>query len=613
MKIITYISTIFVAAIMCTSCDFLDVSDSLSGELSKEEVFNNPSMTRRFHRYIYSGIPDMSYMCVKTGGAALTGLDNPWPSVSDETKSAQNNIKNLAALGYHAGNAVLTRWQLYKQIRQANLFLEEAHAIPKTGEIDYVSEEEFQSLRAEARFLRAYYHFLLFELYGPVPIELKPEDDSSTDLDFYRASVDEIVEFLDKEFLEVAMELKEEEPMERKAVPTRGVAMALRAKTWIYAACPLLNGGYAEALNLKDNTGKQLFPVKDDTKWSKALESIQAFIDYAEGRYSLYKYYATAGDESTFSADRSLYNLFQGYTDEIIWASTRDSWGTVGSGDGTERRGTPRTEATGFACLGLTQELVDAFFMSDGLSIDESPLYNEEGFTTVTVARGNNQYNDKIFNMYLNREPRFYQAVTYQGKRWHVSNNQVFFHKGSGNDVSSSNNPYTGYLMYKRMNQTIYGTGSSPRSFFRPTILYRLAEFYLLYAEVLNEVTPNDPRIIQYVDKIRARAGIPLLSDIKPEIIGNQELQRKAIRAEMKVELCIEGQRYFDVRRWMIADKPEGRQGGPFHGMDMNSTEPEFHQRTVFENRIFTRPMYLYPIPLNEIQKSTKLVQNPGW
>jgi len=599
-KIVKYIAIFFAV----TSCNFLDVSDVLQGELTKEEVFNSASMTRRFHRYIYSGIPDMSFLSV-FGTNQPDGLGNPWTILAGEITTGSAIIMPIPSSGYHAGTAQFPRWGLYRQIRQANQFLEDAKAIPRTG-TDFISEDEFLSLRAEARFLRAYYHYLLFELYGPVPIQTSSEDPGNRNLDFYRPSVDEMVEFLDREFREVALELKEEEPMERKAAPDRGVALALRAKTWMYAASPLFNGGYAEAVALRDNTGKQIFPAKDESKWTKALAAMQDFIDFADGRYDLYKYYTTPGDVSTFSADLSLYRLFQEYNDEIIWATTRNIWGGVGFANTFEHNTTPRGEGNAAGNVGVTQELVDAFFMSDGLGIDESPLYDEEGFTTVN--------GDRIFNMYVNREPRFYNSVTYQGKRWQVSNKQIFFHLGSENDMSQVNtNGYTGYMLFKRKNRTLYGTGSSPRSFYRPSILYRLAEFYLLYAEALNEVNPSDPRVIEYIDKVRERAGIPLLADIKPEIAGNKVLQRKAIQAESRVELCTEGQRYFDVRRWMIAETPEGRQGGAFHGMDMSASEANFHKRKAFQNRIFTPAMYLYPIPLNEIQKSRRLVQNPGW
>lgn len=604
------------------SCDYLAVSDQLASELTLPEVFNKAEYSRRFHRGIYTGIPNSGFFLLTNDYTPVTGLDHPWPTACDEMKANSNNVRDLQVSGYHAGNASLSRWQLYKNIRQANIFMASAHTIQ--SDKDPLDAGELKSMIAEARFLRAYYHFLLFELYGPVPIMDQLADPGNANLDFARASVDEVVKFLDKEFKEVAEELNENEPDERKAVPTKGTALALRAKTWVYAASPLLNGGYKEAVDLLDKTGKPLFPAKDDSKWQKALDALQIFIDYSEGRYELNK----VMKNGELDVDASLYELFQDYNKEIIWSSTKDAFASL-EWEGTERRATPRADL-GLSSLGVTQELVDAFFMKDGLSIKESNLYDksESGFSEVVhdmviFNKDTVTYTDTVFNMYLNREPRFYQAVTYAGRRWRMSGTQVFYAKGEKEDNSTANNCWTGYLLYKRMNRSLYNKGTFMKQRFRPAILYRLAEFYLLYAEVLNEVSPGDARIITYVDKVRERAGIPLLKNIKSNIIGNKDLQREAIRHEQRVELCTEGQRYFDVRRWMVAEKTtaeEGGQSGEFHGMNMynsidgrNTTKEGYYSRKVFERRIFERRMYLYPIPLLEVQKSKVLVQNPGW
>lgn len=616
------VKNLYKACVLCccllsfSSCDYLAVSDELAGELTMEEVFENAAYTRRFHRGIYTGIPDVSFLCINSGYGVCDGLGCPWVAVSDEMKVGHNNVKDIPVNGENAMNASMSRWSLYNQIRQINLFLDRAHVI--TSEKDPLPETELNQMRVEAIFFRAYYHYLVFELYGPIPIVDEAADPAAPDLDFARNSVDEVVDFIDKELLSVADLLKDVEPEERRAAPTKGAALAIRAKLWVYAASPLLNGGYKEAVELRDHEGKQLFPEHDATKWQKALDALQDFMDYAEGRFSLYKAYTNG----VYDPDKSLYDLFQHYNSEIIWATTKDSWGSVDNVDGFQKRGTPRgvRGTQGFSTHGVTQELVDAFFMEDGLNIQESPLYSEEGFTPIThdvqQLEDTVTVTDTIYNMYLHREPRFYQTVMYAGRRWHVGGEQVFFHKGASDDNSSTNSCYTGYLLYKRMNRTLYSYGNYPRSWFRPGILFRLAEFYLLYAEVLNEVDPSDRRIVEYVDKVRERAGIPLLKDIKANIIGNQELQREAIRQERRVELCTEGQRYFDVRRWMVLENTpdEGGQAGDFHGMDMNaSSYKEFCKRTVFERRTVNRKTYLYAIPQNEILKSRKLVQNPGW
>lgn len=595
---------------MLGSCkDYLDVSDDLAAELTQEEVFNNVGYARRFHRYIYTGIPDVSNIILNSSYAGLTGLDNPWGAVSDELKCAHNNVKDLGQSGYHAGSAGLSRWSLYKQIRQANEFLEYAHVIPKQGDQDYIDEKDLNQLKAEARFLRAYYHYLLFELYGPIPVMDYIADPSSADLDYYRNSVDEVVKFIvdEMEFCYTALAEKElnldgTTNTGRSAVPTKGAALAVIAKTWVYAASPLLNGGYAEAVALKDAEGKQIFPARDATKWEKAVAALQRFIDYAkDGHYSLYKEFDKEGN---LDPEESLYQLFQISVDnpEAIWQTSKNSWGGVNS-EGREARCTPRLWSYGFSSVGILQEVIDDYRMADGLGIEESPLYEEEGIGE-----------DGIPNMYKNREPRFYMDVTYAGKPWQIIGTKIYFHKGGTDDNSSANNCYTGALLYKGCNRTLANYGNNKRSQYRAGMLFRLADFYLLYAEALNQVNPSDPRIVEYVDSVRYRAGIPLLKDIKPEIKGNQALQEEAIRQERRIELFAEGQRYFDVRRWMCAEEEGYKQGGPVHGMNMNATNlDDFVQRTVLENRIFEPRMYLYPIPLSEVQKSRKLIQNPGW
>ncbi|MGC4232667.1 MAG: RagB/SusD family nutrient uptake outer membrane protein [Niabella sp.] len=591
--------------------DFLDVSKELAEELNEDDIFGNASYARQFQRNIFSGIPMSTNMIIN-----VTGLQNPWAGMTDELKMAQGPLRNLTSNGYNAGNADFHRWTtLYQLIRQANLFLEKGRVIPQTGSADYIDEAELKKMKAQAKFLRAYYHYLLFEQYGPIPIMDKAADPNAADLDFARNSVDEVVNFIDKELAEVLPDLN---PIETDqnflALPTQGAALAVRARLWIYAASPLLNGGYAEALNVQNpEDGKKLFPAADPSKWAKAVQALQQLIDFANaGNYELYKELRADG---SINADNSLYNLFIKYNNEIIWATPNNGWGSLSSGESLDRRCTPRSIFSGFNCIAVTQELVDDFFMNDGLSIQESPLYSETGFS----AAGEDptgRTETGTFRMWVKREPRFYQTVFYHGRRWHINNAVVKFNKGNGNDNSAADYPWSGYLMYKRASRAILNTGSNPKSEYRSSIIFRLAEFYLLYAEALNETNPSDPRIIEYVDKVRERAGIPKLADIKPEIKGNKDLQREAIHREMRVELATEGQRYFDVRRWMIAEKTpgEGGQGGAFYGMNMNAnTESDFFKRTTYETRTFIKAMYLYPLPLNEIQKSKKLVQNPGW
>lgn len=616
-------------ALLCfvSSCDYLGVSDQLAGGLQNiEQVFDNVSYTKRWYANVFAGIPDYSGINSVNVGA----FKNPWTGMCDElvvgygnSSKYNNSDRNAANMGFHRyGNC-------YKYIRQANIFLQKAHPIMTTGtQGDQLLEDELTQMKANVRFMRAFYHYLLFEQYGPIILVKDKIYNATEDQDVPRNTVDEVIEYIDSELTAVASELTQEpifEDKDYRAWPTKGVALAVRAKLWLYAASPLLNGGYREALSVTNPDGTRLFPDYDAGKWEKALAACKDFIDYAEaGRYELYKEYKD-DNGAVIDPDKSVYNLFQKYTHEIIWATANNDWGGM-NGDAFDRRIAPRCEKNGLGSTGVTQELVDAFYMKDGFPVSataylpQSTLYQEEGYGTYKDQNDNfsKKYtNVTVSNRYLNREPRFYNTVFFNGRQWPVSCNQVLFYNGGNSGVQEGQATLTGYMLFKRFNRSVSLTNPGVASQFRPSIIFRLADFYLMYAEAANEVNPNDARVLKYLNLVRERAGLPDIETLNPAIRGNQELQRAAIQRERQIELATEGQRYFDVRRWMIADKNgEGRQNGYVHGMNVRgeSNDKEDFNRIVEASQIvFNRKMYLYPMPDSEMRKTKNLVQNPGW
>ncbi|GIZ14386.1 RagB/SusD family nutrient uptake outer membrane protein [Capnocytophaga catalasegens] len=661
--IIILLFSIFILMNITSCSKYLDVQDDFSASDSVDFVLtDNPAQARRFHGGIYNALPNYS---AYTGGDR-NGMQNPWVCLSDDMVAYLNgNLKTTPINGYLATNAPHHRWdQLYKVIRICNVFLEKAKPIGRVGESDSINEEELKRLKAEAFFFRAYSHYLLFELYGPITIMSgRVIHPSQTDIQFERNSVDEVVADIVKDIEQALEGLYETHYIgdtfdEKRIVrPTKGVALALKAKILTLAASPLYNGEYTEALSIINNNGKRLFPDKDPNKWEKAKEALEAFFAYAnQGHYELYK---SANNDPHLN----VYEVFQRYNKEIIWANAIQNWKDVEFAQTPRDIQVPSGNALA-GTIGVPQETVDAFFMANGLKITdpnsgyidygktnvENPatLHTPQGGTAIRITDPN------ISNMYAKREPRFYASIMYQGRSWHdITTNRkmqnkdanlakatrVFFSKdisstsvdkniGYREKVSSNNTtggyPTTGYLAYKFNNRTIHPTlGGANKEVYRTSIIFRLADFYLLYAEVLNEINPNDPKIVEYLDKIRERAGIPgyqkMATDgIKTGIIGNQQAMREAIHLERRIELFAEGQRYFDVRRWLVADKEEGRQGGYFKGMNMNGNESDgtFYQKVNNDPlpRKFERRMYLYPIPYTEIQNNRgTLVQNPGW
>ena len=601
-------------ALLCfvSSCDYLGVSDQLAGGLQNtEQVFDNVSYTKRWYANVFAGIPDYSGINSVNVGA----FKNPWTGMCDElvvgygnSSKYNNSDRNAANMGFHRYG------DCYKYIRQANIFLQKAHPIMTTGtQGDQLLEDELTQMKANVRFMRAFYHYLLFEQYGPIILVKDKIYNATEDQDVPRNTVDEVIEYIDSELTAVASELTQEpifEDKDYRAWPTKGVALAVRAKLWLYAASPLLNGGYREALSVTNPDGTRLFPDYDAGKWEKALAACKDFIDYAEaGRYELYKAYKD-DNGAVIDPDKSVYNLFQKYTHEIIWATANNDWGGM-NGDAFDRRIAPRCEKNGLGSTGVTQELVDAFYMKDGFPVSataylpQSTLYQEEGYGTYKDQNDNfsKKYtNVTVSNRYLNREPRFYNTV---------------FYNGGNSGVQEGQATLTGYMLFKRFNRSVSLTNPGVASQFRPSIIFRLADFYLMYAEAANEVNPNDARVLKYLNLVRERAGLPDIETLNPAIRGNQELQRAAIQRERQIELATEGQRYFDVRRWMIADKNgEGRQNGYVHGMNVRgeSNDKEDFNRIVEASQIvFNRKMYLYPMPDSEMRKTKNLVQNPGW
>lgn len=605
---IKYIFTLLISVnFIFSSCsDYLDVSDELSGGLQDiDQVFDNVGYTKRFYANAMSGVPDYS------GLISANGFSNPWAVISDEITSGFGKAAGYTQSDKNSASVKFHRWgTAYKLIRQANILLKHIKPIEPSGtQGDELTPELVAEMKANTRFMRAYYHFLLFEQYGSIQLVKDSIYGSEDNLDIPRAPLDEVINYIDEELLAVSKELDQNVITDEQflALPSKGVALAVRAKLWMYAASPLLNGGYTEALHVmtpygSDGAEVRMYPDYDAGKWEKALAAVKDFIDYAnQGNYELY---------STGNPMNDVYELFQKYNNEIIWATSKNNWGGMNA-DAVDRRSTPRSEPNGIGQIGVYQRLVDDFYMNDGLPIQEtsflpaSPEYTEEGFSNVN--------GEQVFNMWVNREARFYNTVFYQGRKWHISNNVIKFHAGSGNDRGGQHTK-SGYLLYKRYNRTIHKKWPGVVNKFRPSIIFRLADFYLLYAEALNEVNSSDPQILEYVNKVRVRAGLPNLEVLNVAIVGNYEMQRDAIVRERRVELATEGQRYFDLRRWMIAEKSESMQNSDMYGMNMAGDESEFFTRTKIERNVFNRKMYLYPVPYFEMQKTKgALVQNPGW
>lgn len=644
-----------VLAFSTASCsDYLDISGEFNASLGVDEVWDNATYTRNWYGVIYRNLVEYSET-----GSEVNAFKNPWSNLCGEISSEKASSRDVMMAGFTAASGDYHRWDtFYKNIRQAMIFIERAHdeGVGDPSSTNKLTAEEITRMKDECRFMIAYYYFSMFELYGPACIVTEIDDAAEPHItDYDRATVDEMVNHIDSILAPLCDPVQSKLPesvitsYEDNAYnfntnevvrPTIVVAKALRAKLWMYAASKLFNGGdgseyYQGLQELQNAKGEYIFPQsKDPQKWVIARGHVKDLIDYAESQHhALYRVMANGVEQS----DRSVYNLFQVYNEEILWCSTNNSYSDQYK---MEKRTNPRDVNLCYATIGPSQDAVDMFFMANGLTInDPNNGYDETGFGSVENRCYDPDYKDKktdqnISNMYANREPRFYANVVYQGRSWFKKwmngnpNYIVDFSAGGGNDLSNGDNVKTGYILGKFKNRTVNHASGDTQSWKRVSIIYRLAEFYLFYAEALNETDPSNPNIIVYIDMVRERAGIPgyqTMNDngIKTGIIGNYDKQFDAIQHERYVELYCEGQRYFDIRRWMVCGD-EGKIGCDqtrFYGMNMKGLKDRtpgeatsYYTRTKLENRQWTDKLYLYPIHQNVIELSNgRIPQNYGW
>ena len=214
--------------------------------------------------------------------------------------------------------------------------------------------------------------------------------------------------------------------------------------------------------------------------------------------------------------------------------------------------------------------------------------------------------------MFVNREPRFYVNICFNGAYWigdQKTRIQLYYTGGSGKK-GTWDFPRSGYIAIKNVSPS-----SNPKNgnyIKRPFVIMRYAEILLNYVEALNEYDPSNADITLYLNMIRKRAGVPDIEEVYPDAAGDQTRMRELIRRERQVELCFENLRYFDTRTWMTAETDNNM---PVYGMNISAKDHkangEFWQRVICKY-VFTKRCYLFPISQEELDR-VKCTQNYGW
>ena len=532
---------------------------------------------------------------------------------------------------------------LWDGIRDCNIFLENVDKVT-----DLPSYERDRWI-AEVKFLKAYYHFYLFRMYGPIPIMdvNLPVSATPEEVKVYREPVDNVVDYIVNLLDEAAAGLPSNDDLVEGTEAGRVynlVAKAMKARVLAYAASPLFNGN-TDYASLVDNRGVQLFPqTYDPEKWKKAADACLEAIDMAHAQNkrlytSVDPLLSTQND--TFKLQTTLRQaICDRWNCELIWGSTNnDQYSFVQRCQsrvlrvGAEMGTVVRTE------WAPTLNTVEKFYSSHGVPINEdrdwvqNNWYSQRYEIRPEVSSGAEKYyvkeGQKTVNLHYNREPRFYANIgfdrgIYFGNGYNkfpdnVKHCEFCAKEYSGVASASEAFSVTGYGAKKMHSFKDAMTANDYSIEYYPFPIMRMADLYLLYAEALNEYSGPSGEVYKYVDMIRERAGLEGVQaswtkySISPSKAATKEGLREIIQHEREIELVFEGQHFWDLRRWKrIQDFNEQPKGW---NVIQGDTQDLFYTVTsVAQTPVeFSVRDYFWPINEKEISINSNLVQNFDW
>lgn len=675
------------ATAFLTSCsDYLDTDKYFKDQQSLEHIFNNKNNTLEWLALSYSRLQGDN---IEIGHSD----NNPTNFCDDMTFNEGNNGDRYRKFklgeygdGYSYDTYYKNSWPWsYVAIRQASVFIHNAHAN------DELTQDEIDVLIGEAHFLRGYFYWLLIRKYGPVPImpdEGADFSESYDNLSYPRNTFDECVDFICKDMIEAAKRLPDRRDNLNSARPTKGAALAVRAKVLTYAASPLYNGN-TEMADFTDKTGRQLISQQyDERKWAVAAAAGKDFLDYND-QAGVYKIHTvgirkTAEDTSypttiippkcepyssqnfpdgwadidPFESYRSVFNgeLSMAENEEIIFTRGQNNRtnNLIPDGqDGSVEIGVKDlvkhqlpNSLGGWNIHGVTQKQCDAYAMADGTPYDREKVMAQYGpgneFTTINnkaLHPYDHLPDNGIYMGYANREPRFYASVAYSGTIWpgasttedRYHNQQIFYYRGEQDGRVNSNerwvNTGIGVMKYVHPYDINVGNNASIRDKADPALRY--ADLLLLYAEALNNLTTSYEiaswdgtqtytisrdvnEMHRGVKPVRMRAGVP---DYTDEVYADRDKFFNAIVHERQIEFFAENQRYFDLRRWKIAEEHEAEQIYGCNTLMDRRNALQFYNpvRVPKLQTSFSRRQYFWPVSWDELRRNKNLTQAPGW
>ena len=633
----------FLAIIICStslfmSCeDYLDIVPDGTQELSL--LFNRKETAYNALANCYSYLPqnDGTYASYVLLSDELAVPVPKEPNAIKLMKGQQSVSSPL--MGYWSGFSATGRGQgsLWEGIRSCNTLIDNIDLV-----VDMIQEEKNQ-WKAEAKFLKAYFHFLLISNYGPIPIVdvNLPISASDEAVRLDRKTVDEcfryVVETIDAAITDLPERIIGNNDIGRI---DQVIAKAIKAKALLYSASPLFNGNTSLYGSFVNANGEHFFNQNnDDAKWGLAAEAAKEALDAAVAQgITMYYYTETAPIFDTnnfqFQFINDQYNCRYSITDpwnsELIWGNsspvTNGQYWQIQSPALMKDPTSSSVEAS-WQWLSPSLRMVETYYTKNGLPINEDLSFDYADRYNITTIGFNQrfyaQFANRTAKLNLDREPRFYASLGFDrginrtwGSIWNLKMREGEVH---GRVANTGDYLVTGYALKKLVHQDSEGDAYN-KAITYPWPMMRLSELYLNYAEALNEVSGPSLEVYDAMNKIRERAGIPTVqeawSDVAyaatPNKHTSKEGLREIIRQERMIELAFEGHRYYDIRRWKLAEEYFTM---PIKGWSVNEdTEANYYQVTDVSQRAFNAPRdYLQPISFIELSRNPNLIQNPGW
>jgi hypothetical protein len=450
-------------------------------------------------------------------------------------------------------SAKINYWDFaYSYIYNINVFFSKIDAAP-------VDSTFKTGVIAEMKFLRAYIYANLIWRYGGVPIITKVFG-LHDDFKVTRSSYDDCVKFIDSELDAAAASLPPNQPASEEGRASGNACLALKARVLLYNASLLNN------------------PNHDNAKWQAAADASAALL---KAGYSLNPDY-----QGTFLTDNN----------EIIFARY---FTQANSTNFLLEEG--RNGSNGWGSQNPSQNQVNAYEMA---ATGKLP-YIEQPDGSLALNPGSG-YDPN--NPYVGRDPRLDASILHDGSVWQGRVTETFDggQDSPGSSIQPWNASLTSYYYKKGVVESIPPSGSTLKPT-NPWIFFRYAEVLLNYAEAEFELGHEDVAR-QYINMVRARPSVNM-----PPVTDAGEALRARIQNERRVEFAFEGLRFFDVRRWKIADVTGNIPILRMHIIKQADGSKTYQIQTL-EKRSFLPQHYLVPIPRSEVDKSKgSLSQNPGY